>query len=95
MNTSPNKTTHMRVYTFKEGHATLVSVGGLGHLNPEDVEAKLTPFVHADNTISNLFIDFSGDNIPVLHREELRMLSRMLAQYYNTSTNVEHEVSAI
>ena len=85
----------MRVFTFKEGHATLVSVGGVGQLKAEDVEATLTPYVHADDTISNLFIDFSGDSIPVLHRNELRMVSRMLAQYYNTYIYVEQEVSAI
>ena len=87
----------MRLFTFDQGRVTHVPLTSSGSLTVEDAEGIMSPFIHDNDHITNLFVDFAGDFIPLTHRAEVRLVARMLVQYYNTYThmNVDSEVSFI
>jgi hypothetical protein len=59
-----------------------------------DVEALLAKHCDVDGNSNSLFIDFSGEYIPIIHRDELHIVSALACAYHNSNVRANIQVSS-
>lgn len=62
--------------------------------NPTDVEEMLQKHCLGDGRVNTLFVDFSGEYIPVVNIDEVRLLSALACAYHNSCVRNNIQVSA-
>ena len=58
-----------------------------------DIETMLEKHCLADGRIETLYIDFSGEYIPIANQDELRVLSALACAYHNSCVRSNIQVS--
>ena len=59
-----------------------------------DVETLLEKHCDVDGKLNSLFIDFSGEYIPIIHRDELHLVSALACAYHNSTIRANIQVSS-
>lgn len=82
----------MRLMKYSAGAFTPVFFGTRGHISASTFESEMGKFTDANGKISSLCVDFCGQYLPLLHREDIRITAQLLASYYNDDVNAQTQV---
>lgn len=59
---------------------------------PEGIQELLTEFVQPDKTVESVSLEVRGEMIPILHAEELGVVSRILSVVHNKNVQTNLQV---
>ena len=59
---------------------------------PEGIQELLTEFVQPDETVESVSLEVRGEMIPILHAEELGVVSRILSVVHNKNVQTNLQV---
>lgn len=82
--TSKNKLPSM---SMKPLHLSATTV-----YTPEGIQELLTEFVQPDETVESVSLEVRGEMIPILHAEELGVVSRILSVVHNKNVQTNLQV---
>lgn len=72
-----------------------VQVGTRGHIDESWFEQKMEKYVHDDGSISALCIDVCGQYVPLVHRNDIHIVARILAAYHNDDIDNKTQVRSV
>lgn len=74
----------MRITLHRNGRPTTYFVSAQTECHASDVERDIVALCDHRGQLHNVSVDFGGHDIPLVHRYEARIVSRMFAAEHNT-----------
>jgi hypothetical protein len=74
----------MRITLHRNGRPTTYFVSAQTECDAREVERDIVALCDHRGQLHNVSVDFGGDDIPLVHRYEARIVSRMFAAEHNT-----------